>query len=118
MQTTAKQAAAHTPGPWAISGQLIHGAPERRPNPKVEPHPHTVAAVCWDFDGDRGATGDLPWPVAAANARLIAAAPELLAAARIALDAIYEHSAAANQPARRALHALQTAINKVQGGAL
>lgn len=80
--TTQVKAATHTPGPWSISGQLINGAPEPRANPKVEPHPHTVAAVCWDFDGDRGATGDLPWAVAAANARLIAAAPELLEALR------------------------------------
>ena len=57
--TTQVKAATHTPGPWAISGQLINGAPEPRPNPQVEPYPHAVAA---------------------ANARLIAAAPELLEA--------------------------------------
>lgn len=78
--TTTHKAATHTPGPWSISGQLINGAPEPRANPKVEPYPHTVAAVCWDYDGDRAATGDLPWAVAAANARLIAAAPALLEA--------------------------------------
>jgi hypothetical protein len=72
--------AKHTPGPWSISGDLVVGAPESRPNPKVEPHPHSVAKLCWDFDGDRGANGDLPWLVAEANAQLIAAAPELLEA--------------------------------------
>jgi len=81
----------HTPGPWTISGQLINGAPEPRPNPKVKPYPHTVTAVCWNFDGDRGATGDLPWPIAEANARLIAAAPELLEACRAAQNWLREY---------------------------
>jgi hypothetical protein len=70
----------HTPGPWSLSGDLIVGAPEPRPNPKVEPYPHSIAKLCWDFDGDRNANGDLPWAKAKANGRLITAAPDLLLA--------------------------------------
>ena len=78
----------HTPGPWSRSGDLIVGAPEPRPNPKVEPHPHAVAKLCWDFDGDTGANGDLPWSIAKENQKLIAAAPELLEALQDLVDKI------------------------------
>lgn len=77
---------AHSPAPWELSGDLIVGAPEPRPNPKVEPHPHAVAKLCWDFDGDRGANGDLPWAVAKANGQLIIAAPAMLSALQFAAD--------------------------------
>jgi len=68
----------HTPGPWELSGDLIVGAPEPRPNPKVEPCPHNVAKLCWNFDGDRSPNGDLQWATAEANGNLIVAAPDLL----------------------------------------
>ena len=76
----------HTPGPWTISGDLIVGAPESRPNPKVAPFPHSVAKLCWDFDGDRNANGELPWTTAVENARLIASAPDMLEALQLAAD--------------------------------
>lgn len=69
----------HTPGPWAMSGDIIHGPMEQPPNPKAQKFGHVICKLGWDFDGDRGRTGDLPWKTAEANARLIAAAPDLLA---------------------------------------
>ena len=70
-----------TPGPWGISGQLITSPPLAVANPKVEPYSKAIASAAWDFDGDRGATEyRTKWPEAEANLRLIAAAPDLLAA--------------------------------------
>lgn len=70
----------HTPGPWEMSGQLVVGPPQPCPNPKAQPWHPTIASVAWDFDGDRNATGELPWSIAKHNGKLICAAPELLAA--------------------------------------
>ena len=79
----------HTPTPWSTSGDLISGAPEPRLNPKVKPYPHSVCKMCWDFDGDAGANGDLPWPVAEQNQLFIVRAvnchDELLAACKLSL---------------------------------
>lgn len=52
----------HTPGPWEVDGQYVHGPDGRR-----------FLAVAGDGEG-------------IANARLIAAAPDLLAALRKALE--------------------------------
>lgn len=68
----------HTPGPWSVAGQLIIGPPQSHPNPKATPSGRKVAEICWDWEGDRGATGTLPWSTAKFNADLIAAAPDLL----------------------------------------
>lgn len=62
----------HAPGPWKLAGRV----PER----------HAIAIN--DSDGllvaeARGAGG--PWSIVGFNARLIAAAPELLAALKLAL---------------------------------
>lgn len=84
-QQEIKSAPTHSPAPWSMSGDLVVGAPEPRPNPKVEPHSHAVAKLCWDFDGDTGANGDLPWSIAKANGQLIIAAPELLQALKAIL---------------------------------
>ena len=73
-----------SPSPWSLSGDIIVGAAEPRANPKVEPYGHVLAKLCWDFDGDRNANGDLPWKTAEANGRLMVAAPVLLAACRAA----------------------------------
>lgn len=92
----------------------------------------THAAGHWTYERSPGfSQGDHEWFVYApdaeegrrlpaicdteANARLVAMAPELLETCRIAQDAIYEHGAAENHHARRAMHALQTAIAKATG---
>lgn len=60
-------AGAHTPGPWSIAGMALIVATE----PEF-PHRVTVARV--------NPAGELPPEVEQANARLIAAAPDLVAA--------------------------------------
>lgn len=74
----------HSLAPWQLSGDLIVSAQEPRPNPKADHMGYAVAKLCWDFDGDRCANGDLPWAVAKANGQLVAAAPDMLAALRFA----------------------------------
>lgn len=62
--------ASHTPGPWVAKGRYIG----------VENHMSYIAE-CRDYNGN--------WtnaPIAVANARLIAAAPELLHALELARD--------------------------------
>ena len=64
----------HTPGPWEVfDGKLNVGADSA----------HMVAlALCWDGPSDlqHNLHTSIQMPEAKANARLIAAAPELLAA--------------------------------------
>ena len=68
--------AAHTPGPWENSGQFIVA-----PDPKgIHPDIYIAEIVETDDEG-RMATPEQQ----AANARLIAAAPELLDLAKFAL---------------------------------
>lgn len=68
---------AHTPGPWVIDGDTIQGAPELNGE-----QPHAVEATCVAvvLSRERGSYRHYPKERAAANAALIAAAPELLAA--------------------------------------
>ena len=68
---------AHTPGPWVIDGDTIQGAPELNGE-----QPHAVEATCVAvvLSRERGSYRHYPKERATANARLIAAAPELLAA--------------------------------------
>jgi len=72
----------HTPGPWAQSGQTIRSASGIN-----------IARTAFDFAVDQ--SEDAQWngggplePEAAANAALIASAPNLLAAAEAAVKAI------------------------------
>lgn len=67
--------AKHTPGPWEIDGEYVQQADQ------------TGVAICDVMNMDEG--GDKGWyrgPVTQANARLIAAAPELLEALEEAVD--------------------------------
>lgn len=64
----------HTPGPWTFKGRTVRGPHPRDPEGRTR----IVVNAIWD----RGTyVGE-----AEANARLIAAAPELLEALEIALD--------------------------------
>jgi len=72
----------HTPRQWVPSGQLIVGPPRAHPNPKARATRVQIASVCWDYDGDHGATEPrINWKEAEANQLLMCAAPDLLAAA-------------------------------------
>lgn len=84
----------HTPGPWTASGPHADGA--------------------WLIDAGDFAVCDVP--TGEANARLIAAAPDLLAAADAAHDWYY--STAIDTPEGRAvMQALATAITRARGDA-
>ena len=95
----------HTPGPWVSNGSLITNENNRH-----------VALVLWrksngavikgaaDMDRQAGTIGEHD-----ANAQLIAAAPDLLAAGEAVLDA-WEHGDLA-----AAVRTLSEAINKAKG---
>ena len=107
----AKQAA-FTPGPWDIDGDTIQGAPELNGE-----QPHAVEATCVAvvLSRERGSYRHYPKERAAANARLIAASPCLLAALEkmVALVAHFprDEQADADHKAARA------ALAKATGGA-
>lgn len=102
----------HTPGPWRLSGDLVLGANEPRPNPKVVPYAHRVAVLCHD----EASNGDLPWLTAEANGRLITAAPEMLEALKGILNSFHESvKTTASLDEFPSLKAVQAAIAKAQG---
>jgi|SRR5579884_333789 len=73
---------AHTPGPWRVTGEINRFSGGEIIRPTLDDQTNSPVAFVCDFNRyDRDAER-------AANARLIAAAPELLAAAREA----FEHS--------------------------
>lgn len=87
----------HTPAPWINDGNTISA--------QVDPaHPSYIAPVCF-LDGD--------WSpeIVTANARLIAAAPELLAALEACLHRLDAHD---DQSAPECL-AARAAITKATG---
>jgi len=95
----------HTPGPWAISAAMygvgnlkVHGVEFTRDG-ITQP----IANCGWDDKGE-----------AEANARLIAAAPDLLAALRLCERALEERDAEAEEHAAKAARA---AIAKAKGAA-
>jgi hypothetical protein len=64
--------AKHTPGPWIITTERkAKAAP-------VGDHVHDIFSACERMVGRLNQSGAKNWPEAQANARLIAAAPELL----------------------------------------
>jgi hypothetical protein len=79
---------AHTPGHWVIDGDTIQGAPELNGE-----QPHAVEATCVAvvLSRERGSYRHYPKERAAANARLIASSPELLAALERLANAVDAH---------------------------
>ncbi len=82
----------HTPGPWNIEtvdevGYSIHGQPIELTGIKAGIHTR-IGTVSHVFEGVAPNAGWQPIPeeMNLANARLIAAAPDLLAACKAALD--------------------------------
>lgn len=99
---------AHTPGPWAINGVV---APDDIADLKLEPAVTAgefYVATAHDF-GDSGATS-------AANARLIAAAPDLLAACEALDGALREQAPSPNAIRDPAIAAMRAAIAKASNG--
>lgn len=78
----------HTPGPWTLSGNIVNG-------------PHYAVAIVGGI-----------YPTQDANARLIAAAPELLAALKMARTAFVRRS---NSYHSNFLDELNAAIAKAEG---
>ena len=92
---------AHTPGPWTILPNTPHFVRAMHPAEGMQP----VAAV-YHFDGELSA-----------NARLIAAAPELLEALEAVLPDL-EHYVATHGPGPdKRLAIARAAIAKAKGGA-
>lgn len=70
-------AAQHTPGPWTVTRTREISAPTPQDSPVILP----TITICEVWSGGAGIEG------ADANARLIAAAPDLLAFAKSLIDA-------------------------------
>ena len=100
---------AHTPAPWAVEIDHRSNAPELI-RAYVDGEMYDLASVLCDETGN-----------AAANARLMAAAPELLMAAQCALadfeGILPEFDPEQEHPAWETLAELRAAIAKATGGA-
>jgi|688.fasta_scaffold25735_16 hypothetical protein len=116
--TTVATQTAHTPGHWVIDGDTIQGAPEL-----TGEQPHAVEATCVAvvLSRERGSYRHYPTERAAANARLIAAAPDLLVALERLANAVDVHCRAITTAALieldDAMINARAAISKATGGA-
>jgi len=95
--------AQHTPGPWAIIVDVPGAAVGYR-------------AIVKNNDGQPGDIICNPSPMGEANARLIAAAPDLLAALQM-VDRIWSNDQTANIDPESPLAIVRAAIAKATGGA-
>ena len=100
---------AHTPGPWQVTGEFdrFHNGEWIRPlDAEGRPKSELVAVVC-DFNRyDRDAERE-------ANARLIAAAPDLVDAAQLALS-VLRAQPLVEMSARLAIERLEAALTRVE----
>ncbi len=80
--------AQHTPGPWKLDGLTVKGPPRKWPG--QDPHYVQCAAaeIVAHVPSQPGCYQEYPLDIAKANARLIAAAPDLLAALKFVLPSI------------------------------
>jgi hypothetical protein len=78
----------HTPGPWTIDRGNIKGPPHEWPLRQGEVGKVSAVVVAQVRDGDDGSYSFYPRATAKANARLISAAPTLLAACNAILDRV------------------------------
>lgn len=110
--------ASHTPGPWEVFVDSDTGADR---SPGVDAADGT-SVVIFGEEGEWGVgvQGETP-EIAQANARLIAAAPELLSACEL-MDGCHGRSQWAmdtlSERERKAVLAIRAAIAKAKGGAL
>jgi hypothetical protein len=111
MKHPKQDTAAHTPGPWTLDAggwPLIINGPEPWAEGTIDDGAQADVVVLIDCLENSGRTYDYPEEIAEANARLIAAAPELLAAledvvrvyARIGPDSVLAPARAAIARAR------------------
>ena len=101
----------HTPGPWKLSG---HEYPSAAKGITVYcAQGVNIGTVCTTPYSGKGARAADYARVAAANARLIAAAPDLLAASIKALEAL-RWAEAAELPVFEHIEELERAIAKAQ----
>jgi hypothetical protein len=109
-QTGRSSTAAHTPGPWAI-GRITVGMCSDAD--VVQPNGDLVAIVA----GGNWLPDTIPDEVVSANARLIAAAPDLLAALKHAQEAMAWHGGCDFEAAdgKRAEDVIAAAIAKAEG---
>lgn len=95
---------AHTPGPWTVTkGRRCWSIDAPSQSPREFPTRWLIAETVSDEDADE------------ANARLIAAAPELLEALRDLCDAIPDETAKADQPLLGWIDQARATIAKVEG---
>lgn len=80
--------AAHTPGPWHVPGQPWFDDNKTAVYSAADPHAGKL--ICANMHADFNPEGYEPGEVEA-NTRLIAAAPELLAACKAVLDCEMKH---------------------------
>jgi hypothetical protein len=97
--TTQNQQAQHTPGPWEANGSRVDVPP-------AYPVPLIIATCSITHDGGQDA----------ANARLIAAAPELLEASKLATQSLSNNGTWLPDEYADAFRALNQAIAKATVG--
>ncbi len=112
--------ASHTPGPWKTEALIQEvGFGEKHRVAYVNAQSETVAQ-CWLTGCDRGLADETRLAETRANARLIAAAPELLAlASKLAVLPVHSPEWLENPSVRvdlsAAVYAARAAVAKAQG---
>lgn len=98
----------HTPGPWHVNHNIsVHIDSEDG---------RFVAAVSADEDGNKPEDGYIPYAEGEANAALIAAAPDLLAACMAASAYLTPPASRFPENRKAAAEMIEAAIHKAQGG--
>lgn len=98
----------YTPGPWKVTDRVFNGD-----EIGIGTEEGSIVAGAWPFGGDE--TGD---EIREANARLIAAAPALLAACKQTLLALFSRSGIRphdGTPSSEAMNAANAAIKAATG---
>jgi hypothetical protein len=101
----------HSKGPWQVSKPQIHGSGLSVDIDSVESGHYALATVVWQMEDDK--FDDKPSEQCIANAYLIAAAPDLLAALESLLGAAY--NAYADSSCADVMVEAEAAIAKAKG---
>ena len=108
--------AKHTPGPWAVFPDSVSEAPEDHVAVVIWPNRGSDEdAVCEVYGELTGPDYERPLAEQMANARLIAAAPDLLEAARQAFHLMNTSGQPEERPVSDVMAALAAAICKATG---